>query len=348
MYSSAKEAGTPAYRISGLLLFYVIRNEFIIIWEQHTKRCTLFLGDDCLTPLESRMAYKISIQSMMINLFLFAFKGLFGIKIASASLLSDAVHSLADIFSTLAVLIGIRVSHKPSDFGHPYGHEKIECIVAFVLGMMLFGIGGSIGWNGIRKLFEPSPALLPNWRLSTWAMGAAVVSIAAKEWMYRFTIKCAKKIRSASMEADAWHHRSDALSSVGSLVGIAGMRLGVAAVDSVACIVISAFIFKAAYEICADACRKLIDSSCPPELVSSIERIAKSNREVMAIDALKTRWCGSRVYVDMEITLDRNTSFEHAHKVAENIHDEIEGNFAVVKHCMIHVNPSALINHHHI
>lgn len=294
------------------------------------------------------MAYKISIQSMMINLFLFALKGLFGIKIASASLLSDAVHSLTDIFSTLAVLIGIRVSHKPSDSGHPYGHEKIECIVAFILGIMLFAIGSGIGWDGICKLIHPSTALPTNLLLSTWAMGAAVVSIGAKEWMYRFTIKCAKKIHSSSMAADAWHHRSDALSSVGSLVGIAGMRLGVPAVDSLACLVISAFIFKAAYGICADACRKLIDSSCSPELVGKIERIAKSNREVMAIDALKTRRYGSRVYVDMEITLDRNTSFTHSHEVAENIHDQIEGNFAVVKHCMIHVNPSALINHHHI
>jgi cation diffusion facilitator family transporter len=306
------------------------------------------LGDDCLTPLESRMAYKISIQSMMINLFLFALKGLFGIKIASASLISDAVHSLTDIFSTLAVLIGIRVSHKPSDSEHPYGHEKIECVVAFVLGMMLFAIGGGIGWNGICKLICPVSALPPAFLLSTWAMGAAVISIGAKEWMYHFTIKCAKKIHSSSMAADAWHHRSDALSSVGSLLGIAGMRMGVPAADSVAGLVISAFIFKAAYDICADACGKLIDSSCSPELVSKIERIVKSNREVMAIDALKTRRCGSRVYVDMEITLDRNTSFAHSHEVAENIHDQIEGNFAVVKHCMIHVNPSDLMNHHHI
>lgn len=301
-----------------------------------------------MTPQESRLANRISFQSMMVNLFLFALKGLLGLEIASASLFSDAVHSLSDIFSTLIVLIGIRISSKPSDAGHPYGHEKIECVVAFLLGIVLFGIGGGIGWDGIWKLFHPAAAVAQNTLLNSLAMGAAAVSVAAKEWMYRFTMKCAKKIRSASMAADAWHHRSDALSSVGSLAGVAGIRLGCPVVDGAACLIISLFIFKAAYNICADACGKLIDAACPPELEGKIERVAKSNREVLAIDALKTRQYGSRIYVDLEITLDRNMSFEHSHEVAESIHDEIEEDFTAVKHCMIHVNPSMLVNHHHI
>lgn len=301
-----------------------------------------------LTQQESRMADRISIQSMLVNLFLFALKGLFGLKIASASLLSDAVHSLTDIFSTLIVLIGIRISSKPSDSGHPYGHEKIECLIAFLLGLMLFGIGGGIGWDGVQKLLRPAAAAPQNSLMNAFAMGAAAVSIGSKEWMYRFTIKCAKKIRSSSMAADAWHHRSDAMSSVGSLIGVAGIRLGYPVVDSVACLVISLFIFKAAWDICADACAKLIDAACPPETVGKIERIAKSNRDVLAIDALKTRQYGSKIYVDLEITIDRNATFEHSHAVAESIHNEIEGSVAAVKHCMIHVNPSAMPNHHHI
>lgn len=301
-----------------------------------------------MTPQESRMAYRISLQSMAVNLFLFVLKGLFGIEIASVSLISDAVHSLTDIFSTLIVLIGIRISYKPSDRSHPYGHEKIECVIALFLGLMLFGIGGGIGWEGVRKLMRPEAAAAQSPILNAFAMGAAAVSIGAKEWMYRFTMRCAKKIGSSSMAADAWHHRSDAMSSVGSLAGIAGLRFGLPAVDSIACFLISIFIFKAAYDICADACRKLVDASGPQEVVRRIEQIAGSNREVLNIDALKTRQYGSKLYVDLEITMDRNTSFTHSHEVAENIHDEIEGDIAAVKHCMIHVNPSMLVNHHHI
>jgi cation diffusion facilitator family transporter len=285
---------------------------------------------------------------MMVNLFLFALKGLLGMQIASASLLSDAVHSLTDIFSTLIVLIGIRVSSKPSDAGHPYGHEKIECVIALLLGVMLFGIGGGIGWDGVKKLFHPAAAVPQYSVMNGLAMGAAVVSIGAKEWMYRFTMKCAKRIRSSSMAADAWHHRSDALSSVGSLAGVFGMRLGYPVIDAAACLVISVFIFKAAYGICADACAKLVDAACSPELTGRIKKIAKSNREVLAVDALKTRQYGSKIYVDLEITLDRNASLAHSHDVAEEIHNEIEGDFSQVKHCMIHVNPSMLVNHHHI
>jgi cation diffusion facilitator family transporter len=136
------------------------------------------------------------------------------------------------------------------------------------------------------------------------------------------------------------------MSSVGSLAGVAGIRFGYPVVDSVACLVISIFIFKAAYGICADACRKLVDSSCSPETFGKIARIAKSNREVLSIDTLKTRLYGSRIYVDLEITVDRNSSFERSHAVAEAVHDKIEENIAEVKHCMIHVNPSAPVNHH--
>jgi len=301
-----------------------------------------------LSSQKSRMAYKISIQSMSINLFLFILKGLFGVQIASVSLLSDAAHSLADSCSTLAVLVGIHISNKPSDSGHPYGHEKIECIIAFLLGMMLFVIGGGIGWNGVQKLICPAAALPQQSLMNAFAMGTAAVSIAAKEWMYRFTNKCAEQIHSSSMAADAWHHRSDALSSVGSLIGIAGMRLGYPIVDALASLVISVFILKAAWHICADACANLMDAACPPKIVQKIEQITRSNQEVMAIDALKTRQYGSKIYVDLEITVDRNTTFEHSHEIAEEVHDAIEENIAQVKHCMVHVNPSMLVNHHHI
>ncbi|WMJ77085.1 MULTISPECIES: cation diffusion facilitator family transporter [unclassified Sedimentibacter] len=301
-----------------------------------------------MTTEESHLAYKISLQSMIINLLLFVFKGLFGFLISSTSLICDAIHSLTDIFSTFVVLLGIKFSNKPADKSHPYGHEKIECIIAFLLGIMLFVIGGRIGWDGFQKLLHPVETLKQNLLLNTSAIIIAAISIGTKEWMYHFTIKCAQKINSSSMVADAWHHRTDALSSVGSLIGIIGIRLGYPAVDAIACLIISLFIFKAAFEICVDACKKVIDTSCSSEIISTIEEIININKEVLAIDVIKTRQYGSKIYVDLEITLNKDTSFVHSHNVAHSIHNEIEKNIAGVKHCMIHVNPSKLINHHHI
>ncbi len=301
-----------------------------------------------MTKEESHSAYKISFQSIIVNLFLFSFKGLFGFLISSSSLISDAIHSLTDIFSTLVVLLGIKLSNKPSDKSHPYGHEKIECVIAFLLGVMLFMIGGFIGWDGIKKLLHTSTVIPVPSLLNTSAIIVAFISIVSKEWMYHFTIKCAKKINSSSMAADAWHHRSDALSSVGSLIGVIGIRLGFPVIDSIACLIISVFIFKAAFDICKDACAKIIDTSSSPQIMKTIEQIAKKNNEVLTVDVIKSRQYGSKMYIDLEITLDKDISFEHSHEVAHLIHDEIEDSVMEIKHCMIHVNPSALINHHHI
>lgn len=290
-------------------------------------------------PEEAQKAIRVSLKGMGINLALFFIKGILGLWIHSASLLSDAVHSLTDIFSTLIVFVGIGISSRPPDRGHPYGHEKIECIFALLLGMMLFAIGGGIGWEGIVRLNRPVVLEAPL-ILTMGAVSAAVLSIAAKEWMYRITIRCAREIGSASMAADAWHHRSDAFSSVGSLIGILGLWLGYPVIDAAACLVISVFIFKAALDICIDACRKMIDAAAPLEVEQRVQQIVRRNQEVLKVDSILTRQFGSRIYVDMEITLDRSASFEHAHQIAHEIHDQIEGELRSVKHCMIHFNPS--------
>lgn len=293
-----------------------------------------------MTSSESHIAYRISIKGMLINLLLFTIKAIAGLLIHSVSLLSDAVHSLTDIFSTLVVMIGIKLSSKPADKGHPYGHDKIESIIAFLLGLMLFGIGAGIGYSGIEKLQMPKELYNSNYILDIFAIGAALISIFVKEWMYRFTIKCANQIKSSSLEADAWHHRSDAISSVGSLIGVIGLCLKLSIIDVIACFIISIFIFKAAYSICAQACGRMIDSSGNCEIINKIEQIIWDNNEILSLDMLKTRQFGSKIYVDVEVTLDRNISFEHSHAIAHNIHDCIEKNIEEVKHCMVHVNPS--------
>lgn len=294
-----------------------------------------------MTQDEKWMACHISVKGMLVNLALFAIKGVSGILIHSVSLLSDAVHSLTDIFSTLVVLIGLKFSCKPADKEHPYGHERVECIFAFLLGIMLFTVGGTISYEGICKMQAHKPVDPGFSVLSMIAIFSAVISIAAKEWMYRFTIKCARRIGSPSLTADAWHHRSDAVSSVGSLIGVIGICIGHPMADVWACFIISLFIFKAAYDICADACRRMIDTSADGELIEQIREKILENGRVLSIDILKTRQFGSKLYVDIEITLDSHMSFVEAHETAHAIHDKLEKDLPEIKHCMIHVNPSA-------
>lgn len=293
-----------------------------------------------LTSLQQKEAFKISLKGMLINLALFVIKGVAGLLINSVSLMSDAVHSLTDIFSTLVVLVGIKISSRPADKKHPYGHERIECIVAFLLGIMLFVIGFSIGFEGFQKIFADNQTVNKFYTLNIIAILSAVVSIGAKEWMYHFTINYAKAIHSPSMEADAWHHRSDAMSSVGSLVGVIGLCFGYPIIDIIACFIISLFIFKAAYSICSDACKRIIDSSASENTIMCIKNSIMKNNDVISIDILNTRQFGSRIYVDIEITLDKNMTFEKSHQIAHNIHDTLEKEFPEIKHCMIHVNPS--------
>ncbi|MEA5060388.1 MAG: cation diffusion facilitator family transporter [Candidatus Pelethousia sp.] len=293
-----------------------------------------------MTKAQAQMAYRVSIKGMCINFMLFIIKGVLGIFIHSVSLISDAVHSLSDIASTLVVLFGIKLSNKPADNGHPYGHEKMECIIALFLGLMLMVIGIAIAREGIRKITHLAYVDYNNTVLHIFAALSAMLSIMAKEWMYRFTIKCARMIGSASMAADAWHHRADALSSIGSLIGIIGICMGYPIIDGIACVIIACFILKAAFDICADACGKLVDSAGSPAVINHIQELVRENREVLAIDMIRTRQFGAKLYVDLEITLDRKISFEHSHQIAHCLHDNIEANIAEVKHCMIHVNPS--------
>ncbi len=291
--------------------------------------------------------YRVSVKSMAVNLFLFASKLVFGLIIRSVSLVSDAFHSLSDILSTIVVMLGVKMSAKPEDTCHPYGHEKIETVVAFLLGIMLAGIGLGIGYEGILRAASPVP-MIQSPVLNAIAAFTALLSIASKEWMYRFTIRCANKLNCGALRADAWHHRADAFSSIGSLVGVIGLWMGYRIIDTIACVVIAVFICKAAYDIISDSCRRLVDGRVSDGVVEHIRKLALSYPQVLGIDVIKARSYGSKVYVDLEITMDKDLSLEQSHHVASLLHDAVEARIANIKHCMIHVNPSGLSGHHHI
>ena len=287
--------------------------------------------------MEKRMANRVSIITIIINLVLSVFKFLVGFFGHSQALISDAIHSASDVVSTVAVMFGINLSDKKSDTSHPYGHERIECIFSIILAMMLFITGVGIGITAIKNIVSGAEIAIP----SKIALIAATVSIAVKEWMYHYTKRAAKKINSSSMLADAWHHRSDALSSVGSLIGVGGALLGFTICEPIASIVICVFIGKAAVDIFMDAVNRLIDRSCTDEETEKIRECIMEIDGVKNIDKLMTRRFGSKIYVDLEISEDADMTLAEAHSIAELVHDNIEEKIPEVKHCMIHVNPLA-------
>lgn len=287
-----------------------------------------------------QIAMRVSRNSILVNVMLSLGKMLAGILGNSTAMISDAVHSASDVFSTIIVIIGVKISGKESDENHPYGHERLECVAAILLAVILAGTGIGIGYGGVMVIWRGDtsaiaiPTLLP--------LVAAIFSIVIKEAMYWYTILAAKKIRSGALKADAWHHRSDALSSIGSFVGILGAKLGFPVLDPIASIVICAFILKAAFDIFRDAVGKLTDEACDSQLTGQMRQEIMAMEGVYAIDDMKTRMFGNKVYVDIEIGCDGSITLFEAHEIAENVHDCIENQFPDVKHCMVHVNPHHL------
>lgn len=285
-----------------------------------------------------KVANRVSITSIVANVLLSFLKLLAGIIAHSSAMVSDAIHSASDVFSTFVVMIGIRLAAKKPDKEHPYGHERLECVAAIVLAMVLLMTGLAIGGGALKNIIQGNynnlkePGIL--------ALVAAIVSIIVKEGMYWYTRFNAKKIDSSALMADAWHHRSDAFSSIGALVGIAGARMGFPIMDSVASLVIFVFIAKAAFDIFKDAMDKMVDHSCGEETEKEMYDCAMKNENVLGIDLLQTRIFGNKIYVDLEIQADGNITLQEAHDIAEEVHDEIETHFPKVKHIMVHVNPA--------
>lgn len=285
-----------------------------------------------------RVANKVSCITIIQNVLLSVFKLFAGIFAHSNAMISDAIHSASDVFSTIVVIIGVRLASKDSDKEHPYGHERLECVAAIILAVVLLFTGLEIGSQAFKDIIHGNygnlevPGML--------ALIAAGVSIVTKELMFWYTRYNAKKIDSGALMADAWHHRSDALSSVGALIGIGGAMMGFPVMDSIASLVIFVFIAKAAFDIFKDAMDKMVDHSCDEATEKAIYDVAIAHEEVLGIDLLQTRIFGNKIYVDVEIQVNATYTLQRAHDIAEEVHENIEQKFPKVKHVMVHVNPA--------
>lgn len=285
---------------------------------------------------EKKTVRRLSEVGIAGNVLLSAFKLTAGITGKSGAMISDAVHSLSDVFATFIALIGVSLSRRSADEKHPYGHERIECVASLTLGIILAATGVGIGWSGINRIILGGdgigvPGVLP--------LIAAVVSIVVKEAMYHYTMHYARKLDSAAFRADAWHHRSDALSSIGSFIGIAMARFGIPIMDPIASVLICLMILKVAVEIILDSFKKMLDTAVSPDTDRAMREFIEEQPGVDHVDMLLTRQFGNRIYVDLVIAVEPDISLREAHNIAENVHVAVESEYPKVKHVMIHVNP---------
>ncbi|KAB3531094.1 cation diffusion facilitator family transporter [Alkaliphilus serpentinus] len=267
------------------------------------------------------------------NFFLCIFKIIAAIVGKSSAMLADAFHSLADILTTAGVLLGLKLSNKEADQCHPYGHEKYEPIIAKVMSAILILTGIAIGYNAIKSIIHndySSPGKI--------ALVAAGVSIVFKEFMYHYTKHIAKKIKSIAMEADAWHHRSDSLSSIGAFIGIWGARMGIRILDPLAGLLVSLLIIKVGVEFYLKAIEELVDHAADERVVENITRIAYGIDGVESVK-LKTRIFGNKLYADILISVDGSLSIEDGCRIATSVHNAIEEEIEDIKHCVVELEP---------
>lgn len=285
---------------------------------------------------ENAIIRKTSFVGILGNIALTAFKLFAGITGHSGAMLSDAIHSLSDVFATIIAFLGVRLSKKPQDKEHPYGHERFECVASLFLGLILLATGLGIGKSGLEKILRGNyeqlavPGII--------ALIAAIVSIISKEAMFWYTRYYAKILNSAAFMADAWHHRSDAFSSIGSLIGIAGAMVGFPVLDCIASVIICLFILKVSYDILKDSIMKMVDTSCGDDYENKLTDYIEKQTDVIKVDSLHSRMFGNRIYIDLTIQVDGDMPLRDAHTIAERVHNNVEKNFPDIKHIMIHVN----------
>jgi len=280
------------------------------------------------------LGIRISKVTIICNIALSIVKILAGFLGRSTAMVADGVHTLSDVISTLAVMFGLKMSKKPEDESHPYGHEKIEPVIAKLLASILILTALGIGYSGVKTIMLGSFSKPGN-----IAIIAALVSIVVKEWMYRYTVGGARKTESAALMADAWHHRSDALSSIGTLIGITGAKFGLRILDPIAGLVVCILIVKVAVDIYLQAVNQLIDSSADDETLEEIRKHIMETVGVLSLDDLKTRVHANKIFVDIEIGVNSEMSVRESHDIAEQVHDNVEENCKRIKHCTVHINP---------
>ncbi len=293
------------------------------------------------TARRERSIYRVTILGSIVNLLLLVFKFAAGILGHSAAMVADAVHSLSDFVTDIIVLLFVRISNKPQDESHDYGHGKYETLATALIGVILFFVGLGILWNGgmsIWHVIQGQPLEAPG----SMALVAALVSIVAKELLYQYTALVGKRVDSQAVVANAWHHRSDALSSIGTALGIGGAILlgdDWRVLDPIAAVVVSLFILKMAYKLVVPSFEELMDRSLSEEIEADIRKVLLEFPEASQPHNLRTRRIGNNCSVDVHIRMDGNLTLTHSHEITRAMEQRLRELLGQGTFINIHVEP---------
>ena len=284
----------------------------------------------------AQVVRKVTWVGLFVNLFLAGFKFAAGILGKSQALVADAIHSLTDLTTDAAVIAGSHYWERPPDDDHPYGHKRLETLVTAFIGVMLAAAGIGIGWKAVATLHHKTVSP-PGWI----AVLAAFVSIISKEVIYRWTARTGRRLKSAALAANAWHHRTDALSSLPVLIAVAGARIfpSWSFLDHLGAVVVSIFIIHASLKIIWPALSELIDAGVPAETRKKIRETAHKNENVLQVHDIRTRYISASIQVDLHIVVDGAISVRQGHDIADDVRNRIIAEISEILDVIVHVDP---------
>ncbi|PAB59554.1 cation diffusion facilitator family transporter [Anaeromicrobium sediminis] len=281
-----------------------------------------------------KLGNKVLAITIALNVLLTIIKVIGGLWGNSSAMVADGLHSLSDVITSMGIIISLFISSKPRDEEHPYGHEKAESIASFLLALVLATTGAQIGYHSINTIIHKTYA-----QPEFYTIIVAIISVLIKEYQYRITISAAKKINSNAMMSDAWHHRSDAFSSIAALIGIIGSRLGYSYLDPLAGIIVSVIVVKVGIELLLQAVHELMDGSIGEEEIEQIKDKVKEIKGVRDINQLRGRKHGSKANLDINICVDPNITVYEGHRIGDIAQKDIKDNFANINEIIVHIDP---------
>ncbi|MFZ2727360.1 MAG: cation diffusion facilitator family transporter [Methylococcaceae bacterium] len=285
--------------------------------------------------LADKLKKKASLVGAAINIIQTLIKIGFGILGQSAALIADGIHSLSDLLSDLLVIIAVRMGSREADKDHPYGHRRFETIATIILGMSLITIGAGITWTVLHRMTHPEQLPTPQ----PLTLGVAVISILINEWLYHYTKKIAKLSRSKLLLANAWHQRSDAISSLVVLIGVGAVLLGYPFADAIAAVIVALMVAKIGLNLVIESIKELVDTSLPPKLIKEIRKVILSIEGVEGIHLLRSRYSGEDAFVDAHIIVDPRITVSEGHSIGDAVRDEVIKQFDDIMDVLVHIDP---------
>ena len=284
---------------------------------------------------QEKLKSRVTGIGALVNLFLSVIKVGFGIFGQSAALIADGIHSFSDLASDIFVLIAIKLGSRKADHDHPYGHRRFETVATVILGGGLVTVGGWISWDAVDRLLHPEMLLVPK----IDALIVAAISILSNEWLYQYTKRIARKTRSKLLLANAWHHRSDAISSIVVLFGILAVLYGYPFADAVAAIIVALMVAKIGFSLLLESVKELVDTSLPARFVGEIRTVILNTDGVRGIHLLRTRQMGEDAYVDAHIVVNPRISVSEGHMIADEVRDGLIASFDDIMDVLVHIDP---------